>query len=91
VHCENLLVLLNEGHCDQIAQAVAAGLVNQSTIDAAVSRVLAHKFSAGLFDAPFVNASAACEVVNSPEHRALARVGSWALFFFCSTCLPAPT
>ena len=55
-------------------QAVAAGLVNQSTIDAAVSRVLAHKFSAGLFDTPLVNATAACEVVNAPAHRALARV-----------------
>ena len=43
-----------------LGDAVAQGLVNQSTIDAAVGRVLAHKFSAGIFDSPLIaNASAA--------------------------------
>ena len=53
--------------------ALAAGAVSAADIDAAVTRVLVHKFSSGLFDAPLVNASAAEEVVNCPEHRALAR------------------
>ena len=53
--------------------AVAAGLASAAEIDAAVARVLLHKFSSGLFDAPLVNASAADGVLNSAAHRALAR------------------
>ena len=53
--------------------AVAAGLAAPADIDAAVARVLVHKFSSGLFDAPLVNASAADALVNCAEHRALAR------------------
>lgn len=55
-----------------LGDAVARGLVNASAIDAAVARVLTHKFSAGLFDAPFVDEAAADAVVNSPAHQALA-------------------
>jgi beta-glucosidase len=53
--------------------AMAAGLASAADLDAAVARVLVHKFSSGLFDAPLVNASAADEIVNCAEHRALAR------------------
>ena len=57
--------------------AVARGLVNESTIDAAVARVLTHKFSAGLFDsAAYVNETNADVVVNSPTHRALAQAAA---------------
>ena len=56
-----------------LPDALQRGLATQANIDAAVSRVLAHKFSAGLFDAPLVNASAADELVNTAEHRALAQ------------------
>ena len=56
-----------------LPQAVAAGLATAADIDAAVARVLLHKFSAGLFDSPLVNASAADGIVNSGAHRALAR------------------
>jgi beta-glucosidase-like glycosyl hydrolase len=53
--------------------ALAAGLATPADIDAAVARVLVHKFSSGLFDAPMVNASAADGVVNCAAHQALAR------------------
>jgi len=56
-----------------LPQAMEAGLVAQADIDAAVARVLVHKFSSGLFDAPFVNESLADLVVNSAAHRAQAR------------------
>ena len=39
--------------------AVGAGLVTQAAVDAAVGRVLAHKFSATIFDSPYVDAAAA--------------------------------
>jgi beta-glucosidase len=57
----------------QLGEAVARGLAQQADIDAAVARVLWHKLSARLVDEPYVNASAADEVVNSPAHRALAQ------------------
>lgn len=56
--------------------AVERGLINASLIDAAVARVLTHKFSAGLFDSPLVDPSAADAVVNSPPHRTLARAAA---------------
>ena len=56
-----------------LPEALQRGLVAQADIDAAVSRVLIHKFSAGLFDLPYVNASAADAVVNAPAHRQLAQ------------------
>lgn len=56
-----------------LPQAIAQGLTNQSMVDDAVRRVLNHKFSARLFDAPYVNESLAAEVVNCEAHRALAQ------------------
>ena len=45
-----------------LAEAVDRGLVNTTTIDAAVRRVLNHKFSAGLFDEPYVHCQLNCLV-----------------------------
>jgi len=59
-----------------LPEALQRGLAQQADIDAAVSRVLAHKFSAGLFDAPLMNASAADALVNTPAHRALAQAAA---------------
>ena len=56
-----------------LADAIQRNLTTAAAVDAAVGRVLAHKFSAGLFDTPLVNASAADAVVGSAAHRALAR------------------
>ena len=59
-----------------LPEALQRGLATQADIDAAVARVLRHKFSAGLFDAPYVNASAADALVNTAEHRALAQTAA---------------
>ena len=56
-----------------LPQAIEAGLVTQAAVDAAVTRVLIHKFSSGIFDDPYVNETLADEVVNSAPHRTLAR------------------
>ncbi len=56
-----------------LGDAIARNLTTPADVDAAVGRVLAHKFSAGLFDAPLVDPAAADIVVNSAAHRALAR------------------
>jgi beta-glucosidase len=52
--------------------AFRRGLIAQTVIDSAVSRVLRAKFELGLFDHPFVDADSAALVNRSPEHRALA-------------------
>jgi beta-glucosidase len=51
---------------------VRQGVVPQSELDRAVSRVLATKFRLGLFDDPFVNPDYAEKATNSTEHRAVA-------------------
>jgi beta-glucosidase len=56
-----------------LGDAISANLTSLSDVDAAVSRVLLHKFSSGIFDNPLVDPLAADTIVNSPEHRALAR------------------
>lgn len=51
---------------------VKDGIVPESELDRAVSKVLAAKFRLGLFDNPYVDPDAASRIVNSPAHRALA-------------------
>lgn len=51
---------------------VKMGIVPESEVDRAVSRILATKFRLGLFDNPYVDPDYAEKVTNSPEHRALA-------------------
>lgn len=53
-------------------QAVADGLVKESTIDTAVSRILEAKFKLKLFDSPYADPDVAGRVNDSKEHRALA-------------------
>jgi len=57
---------------DPLLQAVKEGLVPESTIDTAVSRILAAKFRLGLFEHPYVDPEQAAAVNEAPEHRALA-------------------
>jgi beta-glucosidase len=54
--------------------AVQQGLISEATIDRAVERVFAARFRLGMFDPPeqVRYAQIPYEVVNSPEHRALA-------------------
>jgi beta-glucosidase len=51
---------------------VQRGIVPESELDLAVSRILAAKFRLGLFDDPFVDPDYAERTTNSPEHRQLA-------------------
>ena len=53
--------------------AFQRGLIQQSIIDAAVSRVLRVKFELGLFEKPYVDPDAAAASNGQPAHRALAR------------------
>ena len=52
---------------------VKAGRVKQSAIDAAVRRLLRHKFALGLFENPFVDVARADSVSGAAAHRELAR------------------
>ena len=51
---------------------VKDGIVPESELDRAVSKILAAKFRLGLFDDPYVDPDATARIVNSPAHRALA-------------------
>lgn len=53
--------------------AIRAGKVSEALLDAAVARVLAMKFEAGLFEAPYVDAARAVRGTNIPSDIALAR------------------
>jgi beta-glucosidase len=53
---------------DQVKQ----GLVPESEVDLAVSRVLATKFRLGLFENPYVDPDYAQRITNSAEHKQLA-------------------
>jgi beta-glucosidase len=59
-----------------LPDALARGLVDEATIDAAVRRVLSAKFRVGLFENPYVDADASDAVLTAPEHRDLARVAA---------------
>ncbi len=57
-----------------LAALVRSGEVKESVLDASVTRVLRNKFILGLFENPYcAGAEKAREVMNSPEHRTLAR------------------
>ena len=53
--------------------AFRQGLVSDSIVDAAVSRVLRAKFEIGLFENPYVNVDSAAYWNGHADHRALAR------------------
>ncbi len=56
--------------------AFTRGLISDSVINAAVSRVLRAKFELGLFEHPYVNADSAALLNGTPEHLALARTAA---------------
>jgi beta-glucosidase len=53
---------------DQVNQ----GIIPETELDRAVSRVLATKFRLGLFENPYVDPDYATKTINSSEHKALA-------------------
>jgi beta-glucosidase len=56
-----------------LLQALEAGLVTEATLDEAVRRVLRTKFELGLFEQPYVDATAASGLADVPAHHELAR------------------
>lgn len=56
-----------------LGELVRAGRVAEAQVDLAVSRILAMKFEAGLFDAPYSDAAMAHRQTNTPADVALAR------------------
>jgi beta-glucosidase len=56
----------------KLPQALAAGLVTQAQIDAAVRRMLRMKVLAGLFEHPYADAGYAQKITDNAEARALA-------------------
>jgi len=61
------------GHVDHLVDLVAAGDLDESTLDGKVRRVLALKFRMGLFEDPFVDRDEALETVGHEDHREVAR------------------
>lgn len=59
-----------------LPEAVAAGLVDEKILDAAVRRVLTAKARMGLLDAPYVDEQNARIVLADPAHRAAARTAA---------------
>lgn len=55
-----------------LEDAVNSGRLNASLVAAAAGRVLASKFASGIFDQPMVD-PARVAILDSPQHRALAR------------------
>jgi beta-glucosidase len=55
-----------------LRQALREGLVSETVLDRAVSRILTAKFRLGLFDQPYVDPAEAARANDSAEHRALA-------------------
>lgn len=70
-------VSLNCGstYLEGIPEAVKTGLLSEEEVDNALARLLKTRFELGLFDPPGSNPydSISVEVINSKEHRALAR------------------
>ena len=63
-----------KAYSDHIAAAVEHGVLSEADVDRALARVLAARFRLGMFDPPERNpyASISKNVVDGPEHRALA-------------------
>jgi beta-glucosidase len=59
-----------------LPEAVAAGLVDEKTLDTAVRRVLTAKVRMGLLDAPYADEQDAQIVLADPAHRAAARTAA---------------
>jgi beta-glucosidase len=56
-----------------LVMAVKEGRVSTRTLDRAAGRVLRVKFQLGLFESPYADPERAAKVMDSEEHKALAR------------------
>jgi beta-glucosidase len=59
-----------------LTEALDEGLVDESSLDAAVLRVLEAKLRLGLLDDPYVDEERAREVLTDPQHREVARIAA---------------
>ncbi len=59
-----------------LGELVAAGVLGEADIDAAVRPILAIKIRLGLFEQPYVDEGRLAEVVARPEHRQAARLAA---------------
>ncbi|MNS37569.1 Periplasmic beta-glucosidase precursor [compost metagenome] len=64
---------LGAGAFDNLVAAVREGRLDEAVVDRAVRRILIAKIRMGLFETPYVDASRSEAVLQSPEHRVLAR------------------
>lgn len=64
---------LGAGAFDNLVAAVREGRLDEVVLDRAVRRILIAKIRMGLFETPYVDASRSEAVLQSPEHRVLAR------------------
>lgn len=60
----------------RLPEAVAAGLVDEATVDQAVRRVLLAKFRLGLFEHPFVDEDATPGILSEAAHRDVSRTAA---------------
>ena len=61
---------------EHLPELVREGRVSEAAIDAAVSRILALKFEAGLFENPYVDRARALRQINAPASVKLARTAA---------------
>lgn len=57
---------------EALIEAIREGMIEESVLDTSVRRILAVKFSLGLFENPYVDTESADKIYNAPEHRKLA-------------------
>jgi beta-glucosidase len=60
----------------RLPEAIAAGLVEEATLDQAVRRVLLAKFRLGLFEHPFVDEDATAGILSDGAHRDVSRAAA---------------
>lgn len=73
--CDMEMAIMDPAYT-RLPEAVAAGRIDEATLDASVRRVLAAKIRMGLFESPFVDEERAREVLGDPRHREVARVAA---------------
>ena len=61
-----------DAYAEPLARAVGTERVSSDAIDAAVARVLRHKFELGLFENPYADEGTVADAVDTVEHREIA-------------------
>jgi beta-glucosidase len=61
-----------DAYAEPLGRAVDTGRVSSDVLDAAVARVLRHKFELGLFENPYADEGTVADAVDTVEHREIA-------------------